>query len=93
MARIALAVLMLFSLFFTFPLSARENAPADPAHTWDLTEIYPSPEAWEQDRQAVIARCETILARRGTLDERFGQRSSLEKTERGGAMELDVHGW
>jgi oligoendopeptidase F len=69
MARVALAALTLFSLLFTFPLSAQENAPADPAHTWDLTEIYPSPEAWEQDRQAVIARCETILARRGTLDD------------------------
>jgi hypothetical protein len=33
-----------------------------------------------------------IAERRGTLDERFGQRRSLEKTERGGAMELDVHG-
>jgi oligoendopeptidase F len=69
MARIALAALTIFSLLFTFPLSAQENAPADPAHTWDLTEIYPSPEAWEQDRQAVIARSEAILARRGTLDD------------------------
>jgi hypothetical protein len=34
-----------------------------------------------------------IAERRGALDKRFGERSPLEKAERGGAMELDVHGW
>ncbi|MCU0989216.1 MAG: oligoendopeptidase F [Xanthomonadales bacterium] len=55
-------------LLVTFPLSAQDAATeADPAYTWDLTEIYPSPEAWEQDRQAVMGQTEAILARRGTL--------------------------
>jgi oligoendopeptidase F len=70
MARVSLAALTLLFLTLTVPLTAQENtASVDSAFTWDLTEIYPSPEAWEQDRQAVIARCEAILARRGTLDD------------------------
>ena len=40
----------------------------------------------------VEQRQRRIPERRGTLDERFGQRGALQKTERGGAMELDVHG-
>jgi len=68
MARIAPAALATLMLLFTFPLSAQDAATeADPAYTWDLTEIYPSPEAWEQDRQAVMGQTEAILARRGTL--------------------------
>jgi len=46
-----------------------ESAAANPAYTWDLSEIYPSPEAWEEARREVIARTEAILARRGTLDD------------------------
>lgn len=68
MARIAPAALATLMLLVTFPLSAQDAATeADPAYTWDLTEIYPSPEAWEQDRQAVMGQTEAILARRGTL--------------------------
>ena len=70
MSRISVAAFTVFTLLFVVPLSAQEApAPADPAHTWDLTEIYPSPEAWEQDRQAVMGQTEAILARRGTLDD------------------------
>jgi len=46
-----------------------ESAAANPAYTWDLSEIYPSPEAWEEARREVIAQTEAILARRGTLDD------------------------
>lgn len=64
------SALTIVLLIATLPLATAESvAPADPAHTWDLTEIYPSPAAWEQDREAVIAASENILARRGTLDD------------------------
>lgn len=70
MHRTLISALTIAVLIATLPLSNAESAaPADPAHTWDLTEIYPSPAAWEQDREAVIAACEAILARRGTLDD------------------------
>ena len=68
MDRITLAALALLLLLCTVPLAAQESAEqADPAFTWDLSDIYPPPEAWEQDRQAVIGQTEAILARRGTL--------------------------
>ena len=39
----------------------------DPKYTWDLTELYPSVEAWEQARDEVLASFEEIEAHRGTL--------------------------
>jgi hypothetical protein len=51
-------------------------------------------EPWSAVHAIRVEQCQRrIPERRGTLDERFGQRSALQKTERGGAMELDVHGW
>ena len=47
---------------------AEEEASAvDPAYTWDLTELFPSVEAWNQAREEVLAELEKIDARRGTL--------------------------
>jgi oligoendopeptidase F len=49
-------------------LMAQEEATeVDPEYTWDLTEIYPTLEAWEQARDEVLASFEEIEARRGTL--------------------------
>lgn len=39
----------------------------DPKYTWDLTEIYPTVEAWQQARDEVLTSFEDIEARRGTL--------------------------
>jgi oligoendopeptidase F len=47
--------------------AAEESDDVDPRYTWDLTQIYPSAEAWEQARQDVLANFEDILAQRGTL--------------------------
>ena len=44
-----------------------DAAPVNPKYTWDLTEIYPSVEAWEKARNEVLASFEEIEARRGTL--------------------------
>ena len=51
-------------------LHAQDEAPeVDPAYRWDLTEIYPTVEAWEQARDEVLQSFEEIEARRGTLGE------------------------
>ena len=48
-------------------LAQDEASEVDPKYTWDLTEIYPSLEAWEQAREEVLASFEEIEALRGTL--------------------------
>lgn len=42
---------------------------AETDYTWDLTDIYPSVESWNEAREAVLADLELIDARRGTLGE------------------------
>ncbi len=44
-----------------------QEVEVDPRYAWDLTEIYPSVEAWEAAREDVMARFEEIEARRGKL--------------------------
>jgi len=44
-----------------------EEAAVDPQYTWDLTELYPSLEAWDRARLEVMAEYDAIEARRGTL--------------------------
>ena len=60
-----------FVLFLLVPtaivLAQDEAAEVDPKYTWDLTELYPSVEAWEQARDEVLASFDEIEARRGTL--------------------------
>jgi oligoendopeptidase F len=48
-------------------LAQEEEAAVDPQYTWDLTELYPSIEAWDQAREEVLADFEAIEARKGTL--------------------------
>ena len=70
MNRIVRTAFYLVVLILAGSLYAGEDtANADPAHIWDLSELYASPEAWEEARQEVMAQCEGILARRGTLDD------------------------
>jgi len=67
---IARTFLIVSILVLAGPAPAQqESAAADPAYTWDLSEIFPSPEAWEEARQGVMAQTEAIVARRGTLDD------------------------
>jgi len=46
---------------------AQEEPAVDPKYTWDLTELFPTVEAWNQAREEVLAEMEKIEARRGTL--------------------------
>jgi oligoendopeptidase F len=59
-------VLLLLSPSATL-LAQEEATEVDPQYTWDLTEIYPTLESWEQARDEVLASFEEIEARRGTL--------------------------
>ncbi|HUO90616.1 MAG TPA: M3 family oligoendopeptidase [Rhizomicrobium sp.] len=42
-------------------------APADAAYMWDLTDLYPSPEAWTAERDRVKAQIEGFDRYKGTL--------------------------
>jgi oligoendopeptidase F len=44
-----------------------ETAAPDPKYTWNLDELFPSVEAWDDAREQVLADLEKIEARRGTL--------------------------
>ena len=64
LSKAALAAALVLLSVSTF---AQEESDVDPKYTWDLTQIYPSVEAWEQARDEVMAQFEEIEARRGTL--------------------------
>jgi len=46
---------------------AAEDRPVDPQYTWDLTELYPSVEAWNEAREEVLAEFDKLEDHRGTL--------------------------
>ena len=51
------------------PVLAQEEAAIDPRYQWDLTELYPTVEDWNQAREEVMTDFDKIEARRGTLGE------------------------
>ncbi len=64
------ALILAATLLATAPVHtilAEEDAAVDPKYTWDLTELFPTVEAWDKARQEVLAEFEKIEARRGTL--------------------------
>ena len=83
------AVAAAFLITLSATALAQDEAPVDPKYTWDLTEIYPSVEAWESARDAVMARYEEIEARRGTLgdsaDDLYDTLALISDTLREGA--------
>ncbi len=60
----AAALLLASSLSFA---DNHETAEVDPGATWDLTELFPTVEAWEAAREEVLAEFPKIEARKGTL--------------------------
>lgn len=62
-AALAASIIVLSGL----ALAQDEANEVDPAYIWDLTELYPSVEAWDNARNDVMAQFEKIEARRGTL--------------------------
>jgi len=73
MIRLGFAVLTCLSLIMSVSSFAQqESAAVDPRFTWDLTEIYPSVEAWEEARENVMNGFPAIEALRGTLGNSAG---------------------
>lgn len=65
MSRLALFVV---ALFCVGAVAAQETAsPVDPQYTWDLTELYPTVEDWNEAREQVLLDLQKIEDRRGTL--------------------------
>jgi len=67
MLRNKLLTAALAAVVFSGPVLAQEEETVDPKYTWDLGDIYPSVEAWEQARDEVMASFDEIEARRGTI--------------------------
>jgi oligoendopeptidase F len=69
MKRYLTAVLALGLFVFALSAAAQEADTAEAAAVWDLTDIYPSQEAWDEARNGVLAELEAIHQKRGTLGE------------------------
>ena len=54
-------------LFAAHNLAAQQTDEADPQATWDLTDLYPSVEAWSKARDEVMADFAKIDGMRGSL--------------------------
>lgn len=63
---IAIAAALLAALPAS-PVQADAEKAADPDLTWDLTDIYPSVEAWDQARREVLDELGKLEEHRGTL--------------------------
>jgi oligoendopeptidase F len=89
MKHILKAAVAAFVIVVPTAVIAQNEAEVDPKYTWDLTEIYPSVEAWEAAREDVMARYEQIEARRGTLgdsaDDLYETLALISDTLRDGA--------
>ena len=70
MQRVIYALLAGAWLILAGTATAKESSePIDPKYTWDLTEIYPTVEAWEQARDEVAEDFAKLEEYRGTLGE------------------------
>ncbi len=67
MKKLLLPFAAAFGLFVAgFALAADEPLP-DPQATWNLEDLFPSVDAWNEAREEVLADLEKIDARRGTI--------------------------
>lgn len=55
------------ALTFTITAFAQDEESVDPKYTWDLTELFPSIDAWNEAREEILADFNKIEARRGSL--------------------------
>ncbi|MDH3415439.1 MAG: oligoendopeptidase F, partial [Gammaproteobacteria bacterium] len=67
MRKTIVPIAAIFAALFVNCTFANEEVAVDPQHTWDLTDLYSSVEAWDQARKEVLAEYDAIEARRGTL--------------------------
>lgn len=56
----------------TMPLpaiAAETTRSTDPSAIWDLTDLYPNDDAWNEAREGVLAQLDDLKSRKGTLDD------------------------
>jgi len=86
----ALLALTLLSTLAGGPARARERSEIPEAYTWNLSDLYPSDEAWQKARDEARARLPQMAAHKGHLGDSagalkkgleamFGQRLALER--------------
>ncbi|MGI9247895.1 MAG: oligoendopeptidase F [Woeseiaceae bacterium] len=69
MRKILLPLASALILLASHAALAEESPLPDPQETWNLADLYPSVEAWNEARDEVMADYEKIDGRRGTLGE------------------------
>ena len=69
MNKFLLPLLSAFVLCASQSTIADDSAELDPQATWNLTDLYPSVDAWSAARDEVMADYEKVEARRGSLGE------------------------
>jgi len=67
MRRVIMMVTASLALTFTTTTFAQDEESVDPKYTWDLTELFPSIDAWNEAREEILADFDKIEARRGSL--------------------------
>jgi len=67
MRKFLLPLAVALVVFFGTTALAKEERATDPQATWDLTELFPTVEAWNTAREEVMADFDEIDSRRGTL--------------------------
>jgi len=79
MLKYVLSLSVAFFVCSSQPVLAQDDAAADPQATWNLTDLFPTEEAWDEAREEVLAGFDEIDARRGTLSD---SADSLYTTQR-----------
>ena len=64
MRKFLLPLAVALVVFFGTTALAKEERAADPQATWDLTELFPTVEAWNAAREEVMADFDEIDSRR-----------------------------
>ena len=65
---VLLAAALLAAFTLNHAIAEEETAEAvDPKYTWDLTELFPSVEAWDQAREEVLAELGKRVAHSGGI--------------------------
>jgi oligoendopeptidase F len=66
-----LACVMVLAIFACLPLRAEQAAEntVDPKYTWDLTDLYPDNEAWQEAREELNKMADELMSYNGRLGE------------------------
>ncbi len=86
MLKYVLSLSVAFFVCSSQPVLAQDDAAADPQATWNLTDLFPTEEAWNKAREEVLAGYDEIDTHRGTLgDSAAGVKNYKELLRAGGS--------